>query len=570
MPYDTLNPVPSTDPRDLYDNAAITDKYVNGYQPFVADRLGKQRRTWMGMEEDFNNAQEGRATQFDQFLAGSAFVWLGDYGAGITFTSRSQYLVRDGYAYRLADSTTLPYTTTGNWALEQTKFSLINSDDVLRQELSQAPGAGLVGFSEAQTYAAETVGAALKNAMRKNVRGFGAVGDGVTDDTAAVKAAIAAAGPYGLVVFDEAGEYLVKEVLVQQIGQQWVGQGGQRSARLKKGFNGDLVVMANQGAISDLTLNNNGTNYTGRGIFVPSGFSQTLFRVRSVQSKGPSLEFAQDAGGGCNVIIFEGDTIDQDVVGAIKIAGDTGPHPRMFSGIWLSGGILDIASPGAGNGCSMSNFYIKNIKTAGPAAGGTALMHFSNGRVASIADTTTLSGSDITLVGVAFSGPVVLANMQGLRAEACTFGAGISEDFVTCRFNSYSDQVKTFSPGWTQGSGSQPSIGNGSLTGKYLRQGFLVKLEISLTVGSTTTFGNSAGPWIFGLPIGGTQNSTQDFTAGQCFDASASTDFMVNGQIAAGEKAMTISRNGQGVRDSFPFAWAAGDTIKLSFCYMSI
>lgn len=148
MAYDTLNPVPSTDPRDLYDNAAITDKYVNGDQPFVPDRLGKQRRTWKGMEEDFNNDQEARATQFDQFLEASAFVWLGDYGAGITFTSRSQYLVRDGYAYRLADSTTLPYTTTGNWAIEQAKFSLVNTDDVLRQDLASTAenaGAKLVG-----------------------------------------------------------------------------------------------------------------------------------------------------------------------------------------------------------------------------------------------------------------------------------------------------------------------------------------------------------------------------------------------------------------------------------------
>lgn len=136
MPYSTMNPVPSTDPRDLYDNAGITDKYVTGQEPFVPDRLGIQRRTWKGMEVDFNNAQEGRQTAFDQFLESSAFVWIGDYGPGLTFTSRSQYTVRDGQNYRLASSTALPYTTTGNWALEQNKFSLVNSDDVLRQDLA--------------------------------------------------------------------------------------------------------------------------------------------------------------------------------------------------------------------------------------------------------------------------------------------------------------------------------------------------------------------------------------------------------------------------------------------------
>lgn len=443
--------------------------------------------------------------------------------------------------------------------------------DDLRQDIAGVAGAGEVGFSETFSYLSGTVGAALKSAGRKTVKSFGAVGDGITDDTGAVLAAISAAGPNGVVVFDANSEFLVSGgTLVQPTGQQWVGQGGQRSSRIKKGSNGDLVQMGSLGSILDLTLNNNGTNFTGRGIYIPSGFSQTLFRVRSVQSKGPSLEFAIDAGGGCNVVAFEGDTIDQNTIGAIKFAGDTGPHPRLLNGIWLSGGFLDIASPGAGNGCSMSNFYIRNIKTVGPVATGTALMHFSNGRFATIADTTTLSGSDLTLVGVAFSGPVLLQNMQGLRAEACTFGAGITEDFATCRFNSYSDQTKTFSPSWTQASGTQPAIGNGSLTGKYTRQGFLVKFEMTLTVGSTTTFGNSGGPYLFSLPLGGTQNSTQNFLAGWAFDASASSDFQVNGQIAAGANMLTLSRNGAGVRDAFPFAWATGDTINVSICYMVI
>jgi hypothetical protein len=136
MAYNTNNPVGSTDPRDLYDNAGNLDKFVNGDAPFYPDRLGQQRKSWSGMEADFASAQEGREAAFDQFLEASAFIWIGDYGTGLTFTSRSQYTVRDGYAYRLAESTTIPYTSTGNWALEQTKFSLVNSDDILRQELA--------------------------------------------------------------------------------------------------------------------------------------------------------------------------------------------------------------------------------------------------------------------------------------------------------------------------------------------------------------------------------------------------------------------------------------------------
>ncbi|MEE3636622.1 hypothetical protein UIA24_20560 [Pseudomonas sp. AL 58] len=162
MAYNTNNPVGSTDPRDLYDNAGNLDKFVNGDAPLYPDRLGQQRKSWSGMEADFSSAQEGREAAFDQFLEASAFIWIGDYGTGLTFTSRSQYTVRDGYAYRLAESTTIPYTSTGNWALEQTRFSLVNSDDILRQDLAEPGGADRVG-AIGPTGSATTVQHAIEN-----------------------------------------------------------------------------------------------------------------------------------------------------------------------------------------------------------------------------------------------------------------------------------------------------------------------------------------------------------------------------------------------------------------------
>lgn len=143
MMYNTGNPVGSTAPKDLYDNAQVLDKLVVGTDPMVVDRLGAQRYSWAGMEYDFQNAQAGRDQAFQDFLAASAFVFIGDYAAGLTFTNRSQYMIRDGIAYRLAPSTTLPYTTTGNWGAEAVNFTPISSDDILRQDLaSSAPSKG--------------------------------------------------------------------------------------------------------------------------------------------------------------------------------------------------------------------------------------------------------------------------------------------------------------------------------------------------------------------------------------------------------------------------------------------
>lgn len=161
MAYNTNNPVGSTDPRDLYDNAGNLDRFVNGDAPFYADRLNRQRLSLSGMQQDFQNAQAGRAEQFDadqsgreaefqQFLTASGFSFVGDYAAGLTFTNRSQYTVRDGLSYRLSPTATLPYTTSGNWSIEQSNFALFPNEDVLRQDLAddQEPssGAALVGY----------------------------------------------------------------------------------------------------------------------------------------------------------------------------------------------------------------------------------------------------------------------------------------------------------------------------------------------------------------------------------------------------------------------------------------
>lgn len=50
--YNTGNPVPSIDPRDLDDNAAVFDELLQQSVPSVPDRLGVARKTWWQMEQD--------------------------------------------------------------------------------------------------------------------------------------------------------------------------------------------------------------------------------------------------------------------------------------------------------------------------------------------------------------------------------------------------------------------------------------------------------------------------------------------------------------------------------------
>lgn len=50
--YQTMNAVPSIDPRDLDDNAKAFDRFLQSSAASEPDRLGVQRKTWHQMEED--------------------------------------------------------------------------------------------------------------------------------------------------------------------------------------------------------------------------------------------------------------------------------------------------------------------------------------------------------------------------------------------------------------------------------------------------------------------------------------------------------------------------------------
>ena len=56
MSYDTGNPVPSKDPRDLVDNAENMDEAVNGTGSSWTDRLGNSRPTLKHLEDEYPNA----------------------------------------------------------------------------------------------------------------------------------------------------------------------------------------------------------------------------------------------------------------------------------------------------------------------------------------------------------------------------------------------------------------------------------------------------------------------------------------------------------------------------------
>lgn len=121
---------------------------------------------------------------------------------------------------------------------------------------------------------------------------------------------------------------------------------------------------------------------------------------------------------------------------------------------------------------------------------------------------------------------------------------------------------QAYAPGWAA-TISNPSLGNGTLTGRYRRLGTSLELSIRLVIGSTTTLG--AGAWAFGLPGGmtpaagaGRQYGTAAF--GQSMHGRSWADPAWGGNLWCVDDQSPWNE----VSATVPIAWAAGDILEAS------
>ncbi|QFH49771.1 tail fiber domain-containing protein [Leclercia adecarboxylata] len=160
--YATKNPLGSTDPRDLFDNAQNADFAVNSITAAIwTDRFGRGRKTLWGMEQEFIAQLLSQKQRFNLFIQDSGYKVIGEYSAGpLTITEYNQIIHYDNELWKLTAATALPFTTTGNdatsWGTDKAHFVSVG-DAALRADMSSDKYQFIAGTNNLLTAPAELV-----------------------------------------------------------------------------------------------------------------------------------------------------------------------------------------------------------------------------------------------------------------------------------------------------------------------------------------------------------------------------------------------------------------------------
>jgi hypothetical protein len=158
----------------------------------------------------------------------------------------------------------------------------------------------------------------------------------------------------------------------------------------------------------------------------------------------------------------------------------------------------------------------------------------------------------------------------GEVATAAMFNTEIRD-----QLNSFFGAWSTWTPTWLAEGGAAPTLGNGTLTGRYLKIGRTVDWVIQLNWGSGTVAGGGGASenWMFGLPALPATGFTYRIASADAFDNSASLHYSARAIYNTGNggvvKTFVSDRaDSTGIWDSvLPFTWAAGDILYASGRY---
>lgn len=132
-----------------------------------------------------------------------------------------------------------------------------------------------------------------------------------------------------------------------------------------------------------------------------------------------------------------------------------------------------------------------------------------------------------------------------------------------------------YTPIWSSQGGTQPNLGDGTLTGFYKKIGKTVFVRVKLNFGLTTIGGD--GAWLFSLPVNAASQDGIQFPCSMLDNGFAWYQGIVNGTYSGfTDKSAIIAQSpggansSQGVSGAFPFGWGNGDSLQFNGSYECI
>lgn len=527
-------------------------------------------------------------------------------GARTSYASNAQH-----WTYKTADSkTTIESSGYFNKFIDK-----LNIGDIVDISIVTNIGDTTEALSRKITYSISTMTSGVVTIVEQisgstfgivNVKDYGAVGDGTTDDSPAFTAALA----IGKDVLVPSGDFRVQNLVIPD-GQTLFGHGN--SSILRKRANGPIVSLGERSHLRSLSLYGEGAFYTGPGVLVPSTGEyhggQRISNCWIIGSATYPVEYAAEYAGFMSTIVqCELAPHVPETYACVKWGVETALNhhgDRAIIGCGCQGFIVDArgsnagyvaqcfsgAPPGySGPLCAViTDANTKTLTVTGCRLVGPQNFEGINGtwtgNIISLPATIGAGASNLTITGNVIAGGLTV--VAGAVKQCTITGNSINGDLVIgsgtvqSRFannfvatgvvtdNSGSVGVwanevdiprTSYTPTWTAASGTPNAGTGGSLTGFYSRSGRRVTVELGLVFGTSPTLGT--GDWTFGVPI---SSSYHGIGPVHIFDA-GTRNYTGVAHIESGQATFKIyEQNTVGAAN--PHAWAVNDYMNVTLAY---
>ena len=383
-------------------------------------------------------------------------------------------------------------------------------------------------------------------------------GDGLTRNNKVYACDVSACGEYGIGIEGGTWKTIVSNNTVHDLITV---------PEIAGGAIGIYVGHVGQTGQSNIVIGNIVSNTPSHGIQVGDGSVYALIASNTITNAGTTagsaVKVAFDATSP-NHVQISGNKISQgsnkDSAAIVVLNSSTSVGYSVVTGNTIAnsaGGGIQI---NAGTGATVSGNTIVSIGTGAGAI--TSGIRLSGSCV-----NTEVSGNTInTTAGV---GIEVLAGCTGTAIRStnryiATTGVNVSDSGTSTIIEGV---IVSYNPSWSSSSSPQPALGNGALSGRYVRVGNIVHLNIQLTIGTTTTVGTNV--WQFTLPIPPAASPFNYQTGTAYILDSGTAEYSCVARIDAtnGVRVYTSASPAATVGSATPHAWASTDIISIQVSY---